>query len=164
MITDGTYKLNERFPTEQELAERFGVGRSSVREAIKTLSHLGILESHTSQGTYISKNNRIAEVATAWSVILGYEKMQEIFALGTALDSQVAVILVTKLKDRWEGGDDLRRDGIRDSRESPRTGRRARPRKPRPRHDGGQRQQILTAHGRPPSGVSRPAPPAARRS
>lgn len=98
MITDGEYKSNQRIPTEQELAERFNVGRSSVREAVKTLSHLGVLESHTSQGTYISENNRIAEVATAWSVILGYDKMKEVFELGSALDTQVAFTLLEGLK------------------------------------------------------------------
>jgi GntR family transcriptional repressor for pyruvate dehydrogenase complex len=99
MITNGEYKINDRLPTEQELADKFGVGRSSVREAIKMLTHLGILESHTSQGTYLRGTHRVAEVAAAWSVILGYEKMKEVFTLGSALDSQVVIILLEAIRN-----------------------------------------------------------------
>ena len=100
MIIDGTYKYNDKIPTEQELAEHFGVSRTSVREAIKSLSYLGILESHTSRGTRVSENNSIAEQAASWSVILGYEKMREVFELGTALDTQVIIILLDYSKNK----------------------------------------------------------------
>ncbi len=99
MIADGTYKQSEKIPTEQELAERFSVSRTSVREAVKTLTYLGVLESRTSQGTRITKRNRIAEEATAWSTILGYEKMYEVFVLGTAIDTQVVIILQNSFRD-----------------------------------------------------------------
>jgi len=98
MIAGGSYKENDKLPTEAELAERFNVSRSSVREAIKTLSHLGILETRTSQGTRIAAKNRIAEEAALWSFLLGYEDMYEVFVLGTAIDTQVAVILIKKFQ------------------------------------------------------------------
>ena len=100
LIANGEYRHNDKIPTEIELAERYGVSRSSVREAIKTLSYLGILESHTSRGTRISKKNRIAEEAASWSVLLGYEKMNEVFVLGTALDTQVSIIIINNLKNK----------------------------------------------------------------
>ena len=98
LIANGTYRSNDQIPTEQELAKRFNVSRSSVREAIKTLNYLGILESHTSRGTRITNKNRIVEEATAWSVILGYDDMRDVFALGTALDTQVVIIAIETLQ------------------------------------------------------------------
>lgn len=98
MIASGIYKTNDQIPTEQELAKLFNVSRTSVREAIKTLNYLGILESHTSRGTRITNKNRIVEEATAWSVILGYDDMREVFALGTALDTQMVIIAIEALK------------------------------------------------------------------
>ncbi|MFA6176103.1 MAG: GntR family transcriptional regulator [Phycisphaerae bacterium] len=44
----------DRLPTEQELAERFGVSRLSVREATKTLGFLGILRSAPQRGLTVA--------------------------------------------------------------------------------------------------------------
>jgi len=43
----------DRIPTEPELADSLGVARSSVREAIKILTYLGVLESKRSEGTFV---------------------------------------------------------------------------------------------------------------
>ena len=41
MITDGELKVGDRLPSAQELGGIFGVGRSSIREAVRALSVLG---------------------------------------------------------------------------------------------------------------------------
>ena len=46
-------KPGDRIPPEPELAEVLGVARSSVREAIKILTYLGVLESKRSEGTFV---------------------------------------------------------------------------------------------------------------
>lgn len=43
----------DKLPTEMELAEEFGVGRNSVREAIKILVYLGVLEIRRPEGTFV---------------------------------------------------------------------------------------------------------------
>ena len=45
----------DRLPSETELCESLGVGKSSVREAIKMLEVLGVVETHQGEGTYISE-------------------------------------------------------------------------------------------------------------
>ena len=52
-IIDGTFAPGQRIPTEIELAQSFGVGRNSVREAVKVLSAYGILEVRRADGTYV---------------------------------------------------------------------------------------------------------------
>ena len=46
-------KPGDQIPPEPELAASMGVARSSVREAIKILTYLGVLESKRSEGTFV---------------------------------------------------------------------------------------------------------------
>lgn len=52
-IKSGELKPGDKMPSEVELAEALGVARSSVREVIKILSYLGVLESRRSEGTFV---------------------------------------------------------------------------------------------------------------
>ena len=52
-IIQGNLKPGERIPTETELGEAFGVGRNSVREAIKKLVSVGVLEIRRAEGTFV---------------------------------------------------------------------------------------------------------------
>ena len=55
-IKNGLWQPGERVPSEKELADSFSVSRNSVREAIKTLNNMNILESRPGQGTFLSKD------------------------------------------------------------------------------------------------------------
>ena len=46
-------QIGSKLPNEYELAERFGVGRSTIREAVKSLASKGVLEVRRGAGTYI---------------------------------------------------------------------------------------------------------------
>lgn len=56
LILSGELKPGDRLPTENDFARRLGVGRNSVREAIKMLSSLGVIEVKRGSGTFISKS------------------------------------------------------------------------------------------------------------
>jgi len=45
LIQTGSLRAGDRLPPERELIEIFGVGRSSLREALQALSTLGVIES-----------------------------------------------------------------------------------------------------------------------
>jgi GntR family transcriptional repressor for pyruvate dehydrogenase complex len=53
LIHEGNLKPGDRLPNERELGQRFGVGRSSVREALKALNAIGLVE-RTREGTFVS--------------------------------------------------------------------------------------------------------------
>lgn len=55
-IIDGTLKIGDRLPSEREMAEKLGVSRTSIREAIRALEVIGIIESRRGAGTYIVDN------------------------------------------------------------------------------------------------------------
>ena len=52
-MRNGELKPGDKIPTEPELAESLGVARSSIREAIKILTYLGVLESKRHEGTFV---------------------------------------------------------------------------------------------------------------
>ncbi|MFJ2741130.1 FadR/GntR family transcriptional regulator [Streptomyces sp. NPDC087440] len=54
MITDGKLAPGQRLPTERDLAVRLGISRSSMREAIRALTVLGVLESRHGSGIYVT--------------------------------------------------------------------------------------------------------------
>lgn len=52
-IAAGEWPVGSRIPTEPELTEELGVGRSTVREAIRSLATLGMVETLTARGTFV---------------------------------------------------------------------------------------------------------------
>ncbi|ATG50495.1 GntR family transcriptional regulator [Brachybacterium vulturis] len=54
MVVDGTLRPGDRLPTESELSERIGVSRNSLREAVKALSVIRVLDVRQGDGTYVT--------------------------------------------------------------------------------------------------------------
>ncbi|TMB31580.1 MAG: FadR family transcriptional regulator [Deltaproteobacteria bacterium] len=67
LIAQGTLKPGDRLPPERELATRFGVARSSIRDAVRTLEVMGILEPRQGAGTVVrdlSADSLVVPLAT----------------------------------------------------------------------------------------------------
>ena len=54
MLTSGELAAGARLPVEKDLAERFGVSRGSLREAVRALAILGVVETRQGDGTYVT--------------------------------------------------------------------------------------------------------------
>ena len=54
MIRSGELSPGDRLPPEQELAERLGVSRGSLREAVRALSQINVLDVRRGDGTYVT--------------------------------------------------------------------------------------------------------------
>ena len=61
-IEHGELKAGENFPSERELAERFGVSRMTVRQALQRLRHDGLIYRERGVGTFVA--NRKIDVHT----------------------------------------------------------------------------------------------------
>lgn len=53
-IVKGVLKPGDQLPAERELAQRFGVSRTAVREAVKALREKGLVEAYSGRGTFIT--------------------------------------------------------------------------------------------------------------
>lgn len=54
MIVDGELRPGDRLPREPDLAERLGLSRNSLREAVKALSLINVLDVRQGDGTYVT--------------------------------------------------------------------------------------------------------------
>lgn len=52
-IEKGDWDVGDRLPVESELSDALGVGRNTVREAVRVLVHVGMLETRQGDGTYV---------------------------------------------------------------------------------------------------------------
>lgn len=86
MIASGQFKVGDKLPTEQVLADMFGIARSSIREAIKIFHYLGILESQTGRGTYVCDRGHISSEALTWSILLAENELYEMVQLREVLE------------------------------------------------------------------------------
>ena len=63
MIRNGNLRPGDQLPTERELGDRLGVGRSSVREAMQVLATLNLVEARPGAGTFV-RRPRFADFVT----------------------------------------------------------------------------------------------------
>lgn len=56
MILSGKLKKGDKLMSERELSEKMGVSRTSIREAIRVLETMGIIESRQGEGNFICNN------------------------------------------------------------------------------------------------------------
>ncbi|NEC56787.1 FadR family transcriptional regulator [Amycolatopsis rubida] len=59
-VTAGEWPIGHRIPTEPELSAQLGVGRNTVREAVRALAHTGILEVRQGDGTYVRATSEVS--------------------------------------------------------------------------------------------------------
>src|SRR3977135_1499270 len=53
-ILKGQLKTGDQLPAERDLAQRFGVSRTAVREAVKALREKGLVEAYSGRGTFVT--------------------------------------------------------------------------------------------------------------
>lgn len=89
MIARGDYALGDQLPSERVLAEEFGVGRSSMREAIRVLEANGLLRTDHGVGVFVVRNTRRP---TDLSELLIDEEftVQELFEVRLSLERDAA--------------------------------------------------------------------------
>jgi GntR family transcriptional repressor for pyruvate dehydrogenase complex len=54
LLATGEFSPGDRLPKENELAERLGVSRGSLREAVRALEFIGVLQPRQGDGTYVT--------------------------------------------------------------------------------------------------------------
>ena len=83
--------VGQRLPSEYELAEKFGVGRSTVREAVKSLATKGILEVRRGVGTFVKSKELVMDDPLGLSQFEDkYRLAMELFDARILLEPEVA--------------------------------------------------------------------------
>ncbi len=96
MIRSGKWKVGDRIPAEAELARAFSVSHNTIREALQSLIHMGMLEARPGDGTYVMASDRFA---VAVSNRLKESELPQILEARLALEKEIARLAAVKRTD-----------------------------------------------------------------
>ncbi|MCI8838513.1 MAG: FadR family transcriptional regulator [Hungatella sp.] len=89
--------VGQKIPNEFELAEQFGVGRSTVREAVKGLVTRGILEVRRGAGTFVVSHHLLNEDPLGLARLEDkYKLALELFELRLMMEPEIASLAAQK--------------------------------------------------------------------
>jgi GntR family transcriptional repressor for pyruvate dehydrogenase complex len=92
-IRSGALPGGTRLPPERVLATRLGVGRSSLREALRVLEYAGVLNVRTGSGTYVSDDGvSLAATLRARAAARGEQSPLDVVAARRALEPACAAL------------------------------------------------------------------------
>ncbi|MCM3708049.1 MULTISPECIES: FadR/GntR family transcriptional regulator [Cytobacillus] len=92
MIKEGKFPPNKPMPSENELAERFGVSRAPVREALSVLSASGIIESRQGGRSFVKEVNMADMLGSLAIEYIPVEQVFELLEMRMVMETQAAAI------------------------------------------------------------------------
>jgi len=101
LIIDGEFAPGSRLPKEQVLAQRLGLSRNSLREAVRALTLIGVLEPRVGDGTYITSLEPELLLAGMGFVsdLLNGEKLVELQQVRRILEPVATAMAATRLDE-----------------------------------------------------------------
>ena len=100
-IVKGALKPGDQLPAERELAQRFGVSRTAVREAVKALREKGLVEAYSGRGTFITDGTSQAvrqslDLITKIGQPEGSHQLAEVRAI---LEPEIAALAAIRIQE-----------------------------------------------------------------
>ncbi|KQS17551.1 FadR/GntR family transcriptional regulator [Frigoribacterium sp. Leaf186] len=100
LLTAGELTPGSRLPPERQLAERLGVGRSAVREALAALEILGIVTVRPGSGTYLrDQTSELLPTTLSWGLMLNAARTRELIEVRGGLEIQAAAYAAERATD-----------------------------------------------------------------
>lgn len=97
-IINGELKPGDKIPTENELCASMGVGRNSVREAIKILGAYGVINIKRAEGTFVTQNYDSKMLfPVLYGIILQKDSANQIVELRKIIDVGILQLVLEKL-------------------------------------------------------------------
>jgi GntR family transcriptional repressor for pyruvate dehydrogenase complex len=87
----GAWAEGEKIPPERELCLKLGVGRASLREALKALEIMGMIETRLGDGTYVCKRSEFFSRPLLWAIASSSEAdARELIEARTVIEVELA--------------------------------------------------------------------------
>jgi GntR family transcriptional repressor for pyruvate dehydrogenase complex len=101
-ITQGQLKPGDQLPAERDLAQRFGVSRTAVREAVKTLREKGLVEAYSGRGTFVTNgtSQAIRQSLDLMIRINQQEGSANLAELRLVLEPEIAGLAASRIEDQ----------------------------------------------------------------
>jgi GntR family transcriptional repressor for pyruvate dehydrogenase complex len=124
-LLSGDLKPGDKLPTEYEFAQQLGVGRNSIREAIKMLSSIGVIEIKRGSGTFIAESMSSSMLnPLILSLVFEQGASDELLELRFLLDTGVAELVIEKVSDQdvarlEDANQQFHEEALRDHHDNP---------------------------------------------
>jgi GntR family transcriptional repressor for pyruvate dehydrogenase complex len=101
LIVSGEWGPGDRLPRESDLAAQLGLSRNSLREAVRALSLMRVLEVRQGDGTYVSSltPDRLLETTRFVTHLLGDHGLLEMFEVRRLLEPAAAATAAVRMDD-----------------------------------------------------------------
>lgn len=91
LITEGKLLPGEKLPSERRLTDLFGVGRSSLREALNTLETLGFIEIKKRKGNYVKNMDGAVSLNPLKKIIqVDHKRIVELYEVRRSIEQSSA--------------------------------------------------------------------------
>jgi GntR family transcriptional repressor for pyruvate dehydrogenase complex len=91
LISNGDLKAGQRLPSERELCKKFAAGRSSLREALRCLSIMGVLTAKVGDGTSVAMDGtKFMETVLQWRLMTEHHGIEDLMQVRIALEGLAA--------------------------------------------------------------------------
>jgi GntR family transcriptional regulator, transcriptional repressor for pyruvate dehydrogenase complex len=100
-IVKGDLKPGDQLPAERDLAQRFGVSRTAVREAVKALREKGLVEAYSGKGTFITDGTTQA-VRQSLDLMVKIGQMEgtsHLAELRAILEPEIAALAAARIQE-----------------------------------------------------------------
>lgn len=88
-IKDEEYKVGDKIPTEPDLVKHFDASRNTIREAVQSLIHAGLLQARQGDGTYVIAKERFQ---VEFFTLLNKANKKELYEMRRLLEEQMVVL------------------------------------------------------------------------
>ncbi|WP_139491711.1 FadR/GntR family transcriptional regulator [Brevibacillus dissolubilis] len=87
IIRDQNLRPGDKIPSERELSDLLGAGRSSVREALRALELLGLIETRRGEGTFLKhyRHNRLIDILGTY-ILRDYKTKKDLVEMRKMLE------------------------------------------------------------------------------
>lgn len=96
LITENAYRIGEKLPSERILSEQFGVSRSSMREAIRSLETNGLVSSTHGVGVFVI-NNKVDTPAVRDLMVFDDFTVAELFEIRRTLEGDASALAARRM-------------------------------------------------------------------
>lgn len=96
----GDWKVGHRIPAERELGQQLGVGRASLREALKALEIMGMIETRLGDGTFVCNRSEFFSRPLLWAIMgSDHESVQELIEARRLMEVELAGLAAERATD-----------------------------------------------------------------
>ena len=99
-VVNGSWKAGDRIPPERELCQQLGIARTSLREALKAMELVGMLDSRVGDGTFVCPRSEFLSRPLLWAFTgADHGELRDIMEARTLIEENLAGLAAERATD-----------------------------------------------------------------